>query len=124
MVSVLPLLIALTLSAPADLADQARQLEAKKQWSEAAQTWQRLAASNPTSPRYPLNAANDFYEAQAFESAIAAYTAADELGVSYRWDMPYSIACCYCRLGKKADALAWLTKAINLGYRDLKQVQI
>src|SRR5262249_16811268 len=44
-------------------------------------------------------------------------------GVSYRWDMPYSIACCYALSGQKLAALDWLERAMRLGYRDLQLVQ-
>lgn len=103
-----------------------KEAEAKtraKEWKEAATLWERATELNPTIGRNWIQLANSLYEAKQYRKAITAYEKWNELGASYPWDSTYSIACLYSLLGEKENALKWLEKALNLGYRDLKQAQ-
>ncbi|MBS1716176.1 MAG: hypothetical protein JSS72_00410 [Armatimonadetes bacterium] len=85
--------------------------------------WLKRTQENPTDPHNWLQLGKARYDAKKFAEAIPALEKADELGVSYPWDMPYFIACCYALDGKKDLALSNLEKAINAGFRDLHQAQ-
>ncbi len=112
---------------PADaytkLVTEAQAKTLAKQWKEAATLWERTTEINPTLARNWIQFANALYEAKEYRKAITAFEKWNELGASYAWDSTYSIACCYALLGEKQKALEWLEKALNLGYRDLKQAQ-
>lgn len=103
-----------------------KEAEAKskaKEWNEAATLWERATEMNPTLGSNWVQYANALYESKQYRKAITAYEKWNELGVSYPWDSTYSIACNYALLGEKQKALEYLEKALNQGYRDLKQAQ-
>jgi hypothetical protein len=106
-----------------DLRAQAAAKENASDWRGAAALWEQEAEANPSDPLLSLSAANDWYKAKDFQKAIPDFQKANALGVSYKWDMPYSIACCEALLGHKEAALKGLEKVVNDGFRDLKLMQ-
>lgn len=95
----------------------------EKKWDEATALWEKVTQLNPTVGRNWVEYANALYEAKQYRKAITAYEKFNELGASFPADGVYSMAGCYALLGEKEKALELLEKAINLGYRDLKQTQ-
>jgi len=114
-----------TLDASGDYLSLSRQAEEKflaKEYAQAAALWERALALNPHVTTWAaLGRAH--YLAKEYAPAIRAYERALELGAGYRWESAYNIACCYALQARKAEALDWLAKAMDLGFRDLTQVQ-
>ncbi|MEP6635424.1 MAG: tetratricopeptide repeat protein [Acidobacteriota bacterium] len=102
------------------------QAEAKtvaKEWKEAAALWQRVVAINPVNARFWSQLANSLYEAKDYRGAIPAYEKSMELGSGFPASAAYNIACCYALLGEKEQALKWLDKAFDMGFRNLEHSQ-
>ncbi len=103
-----------------------KEAEAKskaEKWDEAAALWEKVTQMNPVLSKNWIEYANSLYQSKQYRKAISAYEKFNELGASFPADGVYSIASCYALLGEKDKALQWLEKAINLGFRDLKQAQ-
>ncbi len=116
----LPILLLPSLAfAQYDLPEQATAKENAKQWHEAEALWTQVVNSNPTVADYWFQLGVCKFEQTKYLEAIPDFQKADDLGVAYRWAMPYRIARCYARAGDKEDALKWIKRAIDLGYRYL-----
>jgi tetratricopeptide (TPR) repeat protein/sugar lactone lactonase YvrE len=102
---------------------RAEQLSAQSQWPEAAAAWQRVVESNPHLGRAWMSLGTARYNARDYRAAIPAYARALELGATYPSRPAYQIACCHARLGEAEQALEWLRKALDRGFRSLEQVQ-
>lgn len=116
-------------AAPADeqsfgsLLSQAEAKTAAKQWKDAAPLWQRVVAANPVNGRFWSQLATVLYEAKDYRGAIPAYEKAMELGSGFPSSAAYNIACCYALLGEKEQALKWLEKSFDMGFRELEHSQ-
>ncbi len=93
---------------------------AAKDWSGAEAAWLKATELNPTDANAWLELGRARYEEKKYLEAIKPMQKADDLGVSYAWDMPYFQACCYALAGKKEAAMKKLEDAINKGFRDLR----
>jgi tetratricopeptide (TPR) repeat protein len=103
---------------------QAREASQAKQWTEAASLWEEVTKENPVTGDFWLQLAGARHNNQDYAGAITAYEKAMSLGVNgLRSDIPYEVARCYARLGKRNLALDWFEKAMKVGYRDLQNAQ-
>jgi tetratricopeptide (TPR) repeat protein len=103
---------------------QAREASQAKQWTEAASLWEEVTKENPVTGDFWQQLARARHNNQDYAGAITAYEKAMSLGVNgLRSDIPYEVARCYARLGKRDLALDWFEKAMKVGYRDLQNAQ-
>lgn len=96
---------------------------AAKDWKEAAVLWQQVIESNPVNAGFWNQLANALYQAKDYRKSIAAYEKAVELRAGFPSNAAYNIACCYALLGEKENALKWLEKSFDMGFRDLEQAR-
>lgn len=111
---------------PAEAVEILRQAEAaqkEKHWAQAAGLYQRFTEQNPCVGQAWTGLAQARYHLKDYRQAIPAFTRALELRAGYPWSSAYDIACCHALLGEKEEALRWLQKAMDLGFRSLPQVQ-
>jgi tetratricopeptide (TPR) repeat protein len=106
-----------------DQLDQAVNLINEKKWPEAAEAWGKVAAMNPQLGRAWNNLARAHFQAGNYRKAIPAYAKMVELRSGYPFNAAYNVACCHARLGEKDQALEWLQKALDLGFRSLRQIR-
>ena len=90
---------------------------AAREWRGAAELWGRVVAANPVEGRFWSRLADARYELRQYPGAIEAYASALELRDGYPAETAYRIACCHARLGQAAGALAWLERALAMGFR-------
>ncbi|HEV7860722.1 MAG TPA: tetratricopeptide repeat protein [Pyrinomonadaceae bacterium] len=102
---------------------QAQAKTGSKEWAEAAGLWEQVVESNPVNGNFWNQLANARYQAKDYKSAIAAYQKVIELGFGFPSNAAYNIACCYALTGDKEQALKWLDKSFEMGFRDLKNSQ-
>lgn len=96
-------------------------------WEDAAALWAGVVAINPTQGLSWARLGQARYHSRQYREAIPAFEQALELGAfpdlheyeyNYRWRPAYDIARCYALLAQKEQALAWLERALVLGYRE------
>jgi tetratricopeptide (TPR) repeat protein len=102
---------------------QAQMKTGSKEWAEAARLWERVVEINPVNGNFWNQLANARYEAKDYQKAIAAYQKVIELGFEFPSNAAYNIACCYALAGDKEQALKWLDKSFEMGFRNLKNAQ-
>ena len=107
----------------ADLETQARAKMTAERWTEAADLWRKLVEANPTMPRYWDQLGHAWLRAREYKSAIGAFQKALELGAGYPFNAAYNIACGHALLGDKEAALDWLSKSLDMGFRNLQDVR-
>jgi tetratricopeptide (TPR) repeat protein len=88
-------------------------------WAGADASWEKATALNPSDAHAWLELGRARYQEKKYLDAIEPLQRANDLGVSYPWDMPYFQACCYALGGKPDQAMTKLEEAINGGFRDL-----
>ncbi|HYN88579.1 MAG TPA: hypothetical protein VER55_08610 [Ardenticatenaceae bacterium] len=95
-------------------------------WEEAAALWTQVVEINPTQGTSWARLGQARHRARQYRQAIPALERALHLGpfpdlveydYNHRWAPAYDIARCYAQLGEKEQALAWLRRALELGYR-------
>lgn len=102
-----------------DLLKQANEKTRAKQWSEAAELWEKLARINPVEGDIWEQLAKTRYENKEYRNAIPGFQKALELGSGFPCNHAYDVARCYGMLEEKEPAMKWLEKAFELGYRRL-----
>jgi hypothetical protein len=102
---------------------RANDLTRQAKWSEAAAAWQRVVGANPHLGQAWQNLGQARYESKEYREAIAAHAKALELRAGYPHNAAYNIACCHALLGEKEQALDWLQRALDLGFRRLQHVR-
>jgi tetratricopeptide (TPR) repeat protein len=107
-----------------ELVKQAEAKMAAQEWPAASSLWEQVVAANPTMPRYWDQLGRSRQLAKDYRKAISALEMSLELGAGYPFNTAYNIACSYAQLGEKDQALKWLEKAMDLGYRNLQVVRI
>jgi tetratricopeptide (TPR) repeat protein len=118
--------------APYLTAEEGTQLEAlhraealtkEKKWPEAAAAWQKVVDANPHLGRAWRELGTALLRKGDYRKAIPAFERTRELGSGYPFNAAYNIACCHALLGEKEQALDWLQKALDLGFRSLRQIR-
>jgi hypothetical protein len=94
-----------------------------REWKEAAAAWQRVVETNPVNAGFWSSLADAAYGNKDYRRAISAYGKALELGAGFPSNAAYNIACCYALLGEKEQALTWLQKSFDMGFRNLAHSQ-
>jgi tetratricopeptide (TPR) repeat protein len=94
-----------------------------REWKEAAAAWQRVVEANPVNAGFWNSLADAAYGNKDYRRAISAYEKALELGAGFPSNAAYNIACCYALLGEKEQALTWLQKSFDMGFRNLAHSQ-
>lgn len=102
-----------------DLLKQSNEKTRAKQWNEAAELWDKVAKLNPVEGDIWEQLAKARYENKDYRGAIPAFEKAFELGSGFPCNQAYNVARCYGMLGEKEQALKWLEKAFEHGYRRL-----
>lgn len=103
---------------------QATEKTGKREWKEAAELWEQVVQRNPVRGSFWQQLAMARYHAKAYRQAIPAFEKTLELGLlGFPADSAYSIARCHAQLGENAEALKWLEKAFDMGYRRLRAAQ-
>ena len=92
-------------------------------WKEAAAAWQRVVEANPVNARFWNSFGDAAYGNKDYRRAIQAYEKAMELGGGFPSNAAYNIACCYALIGEKEQAIKWLQKAFDMGFRNLAHSQ-
>jgi tetratricopeptide (TPR) repeat protein len=107
----------------------AQQKSATGDWAQAAALWQQVVDANPVNGSYWDYLAEARDELGDHQAALAAYDQVLELGAwgkrltdtAYPGEVAYRIACCHLRLGHHEDAVAALSRALRLAFRDLER---
>ena len=98
-------------------------------WAQASVLWQQVVDANPVNGSYWDYLAEARDKLGEHQAAIAAYDKVLELGAwgkrladtVYPGEVAYRIACCHLRLGHREDAVAALSRALRLAFRDLER---
>jgi len=104
-------------STPYQRGAEAARLYNTKQWEQAAVAYAQVVNDNPDAGNRWNEYAHVLYNLKRHEESTAAYLRAIELGVSIQVST-YNIACNHALLGHHEEALAWLQKALDLGFRE------
>jgi tetratricopeptide (TPR) repeat protein len=97
-------------------------------WPAAAALWARVVELNPVVGRHWVSLAEARYELGDFDGALAAYDAAqgvgvwlhrDEIEAVFPAEIAYRMATCRVRTGDHESAVRELRRALRLGLRDL-----
>jgi hypothetical protein len=105
------------------LLQKAQEKTRNKEQAEAAKLWVQVVEINPTEGRFWDQLARAYYDSKDYKKAIAAYEKVLELRFGYPFTAVYNIACSYALMGEKEQALKWLEKSLDMGFRDLNLVR-
>ncbi len=94
-----------------------------REWAEAASSWEMIVQMNPVEGEFWNQLAEVRYQNKEYLKAAQAYEKALELGDGFPSDASYNIARCYAQLGDKDQAMRWLEKSFDLGFRSLTKPQ-
>lgn len=111
---------------PVNFLSLVRDAQAKstaRQWDEASALWDQVVRANPVQVNYWLALANAAYQAKNYRKAVPAYEKVIELGGGLPANAAYNIACCYALMGEKDQAVQWLQKSLDMGFRNLANAQ-
>jgi tetratricopeptide (TPR) repeat protein len=105
------------------LLQKAQEKTRNKEQAEAAKLWAQVVEMNPTEGRFWDQLARAYFDSKDFTKSIAAYGKVLELRFGYPFTAVYNIACSYALMGEKEQALKWLEKSLDMGFRDLNLVR-
>jgi len=106
-----------------DLLSRAEAKTAAKEWTEAAALWEKVVEINPVEGRFWDRLGSARYSSKDYRKAIPAYEKSMELRAGFPSNAAYNIACCYALLGEKEQAIKWLERAFDMGFRFLENAQ-
>lgn len=98
---------------------RAEAASAAEAWGDAAAYWAEVVAANPVEGRFWRCLADARYHARHTLEAIVAYERALDLRASFPAETAYRIAACHALLEQRDQALDWLERALDLGFRHL-----
>lgn len=101
----------------------ARQYTTDKKWKEAVAAWEQVVERNPVNGEYIANLATAYYNTAQYARSIDAYKKQIELGWGRLYIAAYNIACCYSLAGDKENAIHWLQKSFDMGFRSYTLAQ-
>jgi hypothetical protein len=101
----------------------ARKLSSDKNWKDAVPVWEQVAEKNPVNGEYVANLANVYYHTAQYTKSIEAYKKQIDLGYGVLYNAVYNIACCYSLMGDKENALTWLQRSFDMGFRSYVNAQ-
>lgn len=107
---------------PYQLADEAARLYKARNWEQASVIYQQVVTGNPDSGNRWNEYAHALYNLKRYDEAITAFQRAIDLGVATQTSA-YNIACCHALSGRDGEALAWLRKAMDFGFREDETLQ-
>lgn len=96
---------------------------AARQWGEAAALLERSCAENPHVGVDWFDLGTARYNLKEWDAAIAAYSRALDLRAGFPSVSAYNIACCEAQKGDEEKALAWIARALDLGFRNLESIR-
>jgi tetratricopeptide (TPR) repeat protein len=102
---------------------EARDASARGDWNASVHLWELVVANNPTQADFWLALGDAQFQVRDYPSAIAAYYEALDLGAGFPFDTAYQIARCHAHDEQFDEAINWLERAFELGYRNLKLAQ-
>ena len=88
----------------------------QRDWAKAAAAYEQVVRSNPEDGQHWHNYGFVLHSLKRYDEAIHAAAKAVELGYQPASAL-YNIACAHALLGHKDEALQWLEKALNAGFR-------
>lgn len=98
-----------------------------QQWTDALPLWEQVITHNPVNSMFWLQLAVSQVQLGQHQAAIQTFQKVLELGCPFPppadyeycfpWRIMYEIASCYARLNDTEQALEWLSRALNQGYR-------
>ncbi len=92
-------------------------------WESAAESWELVVAANPVEGRFWSRLGEAAFESAGHQRAIEAWERAIELGAVVPAMSAYRIAQSHALSEHREQALAWLQRSIEMGFRDLAFVQ-
>ncbi len=102
---------------------EAREASGRKEWSAAVRLWEAVVAANPAQPDFWQALGDAQYANEDYTKALAAYYEALDLGAGFPFDTAYRIAQCHALNEQLDEALEWLERAFELGYRYPQQAR-
>ena len=102
---------------------RARDASGREAWDEAVPLWGTVVEANPVTAEFWSALGDARAKAADHSGAIAAYRHALDLGAGFPFDTAYRIALCHARDGRLDEALSWIERAFELGYRNLEGAQ-
>ena len=102
---------------------RAREASGEEQWEAAIPLWEAVVAENPVHGDFWAALGEARYQAGDYLEAIGAYYEALDLGAGFPFETAYQIARCHALNEQIDEALGWLERAFELGYRNLQGAQ-
>jgi tetratricopeptide (TPR) repeat protein len=102
---------------------EAEASSASGDWGRAARQWEHVVTANPVEGRFWAHLAEARAHLSAYRDAATAYEQAFTLRDGYPAETAYQLARCYAQLDDLVAAHDWLTRALDLGLRDLSQIR-
>ena len=106
-----------------DTLSRAQAKTQSREWAEAASLWEIIVQMNPVEGEFWGQLAEAYYQNKEYRKAAQAYEKALDLGDGLPSNANYNIARCYAQLGDKDQAMKWLEKSFDLGFRSLTKAQ-
>ena len=111
-----PRLIALDTSY-AGVIDRAYGALDAQQWSDAIELFQKAIAVNPYVADHWYGLGRAFYNSNRQKESIGPFERAFQLGGGRRFNAAWNIARAYAHEGQRDEAMQWLARSLELGYR-------
>lgn len=102
-------------ASPPDDMEQALAHFRNREWTQAATVYQRVLSANSYVGGHWSNYGFAVHQLGRYEESLRAFKKSVELGAAPATNM-YNVACANAQLGNKAEALAWLEKALDAGF--------
>lgn len=91
-------------------------------YSEAVTAYQLITKNDSSNVVAWFRLGQSLYQLQRYQKALSAYLNADRAG-SLQGSVRYNLACTNAMLGNEMEAIAWLNKALDVGFAGMKQLE-